>query len=496
MKPSHHIFAPLHPQNYSSFPSLTTMVHPAIAAGRPNPLALVPHTAYQVDFAAVNCGKIVASSKRNIRFKFGYTDMDALSSGKRGNDCRGAEHEVLVDWSISSGKQAIVFDSHEVFFDVGASTQTKIKYSWKDPLGHILEVKIHAANMSAKQHPDPEWRQYDLFIDGVSFFRMPKIFEIGVGLKEAYKLAPSLPRDNSHYSPQDKQSDPTTNFPAEKTKTPEPEPPAVADLLSFDDLDAQPANPAPHQRAPTQVRNDFAPSQAPGEVINQYAPTQAPSHFNNNYATPYAPVNFNNSYPTPQSAPTPAPIQQNYKPSSNPFSAPTNPFENSIASYASPAASTGTARYPSATCQFSSPYNQPSYVTPNPSASYQPQTNCVTANCVTPSSSCSALVPAEPISTGVDGALKNLVNMDDLFAYHCKSAASPTNGSATTMQQANGHMSLGQLQGSKKPVMNTYNTVPYSQQQQGTFSAAQQPQQPQFNKYAQQSYAQPGFGYK
>ena len=152
----------------------------------------------------------------------------------------------------------------------------------------------------------------------------------------------------------------------------------------------------------------------------------------------------------------------------------------------------------SATYQFSSPYNQPSYVTSNPSASYQPQTNCVATNCVTPSSSCSALVPAEPILTGVDGALKNLVNMDDLFAYHCKSAASPTNGSATTMQQANGHMSLGQLQGSKKPVMNTYNTVPYSQQQQGTFSgnAAQQPQQPQFNKYAQQSYAQPGFGYK
>ena len=473
------------------------MVHHAIAAGRPNPLELVPHTAYQVDFAAVNCGKMVASSKRNIRFKFGYTNLEALSSGKRGNDCRGAEHEILVDWSISSGKQAIVFDSQEVFFDVGAATQTKIKYSWKDPLGHILEVKIHAANMSTKQNPHPEWRQYDLFIDGVSFFRMPKIFEIGVGLKEAYTLAPSLPgdRDNSRYSPQDRQSDPTTNFPVEKTKTPEPKPSVVADLLSFDDLDAQPVNPAPPQRAPTQVRNDFAPSQASAEVINQYAPTQASIHFSNNDATSRAPVNFNN-YPTSQSAPSPAPVQQSYKPSSNPFSAPTNPFENSIANYASPTASPGTAQYLLATYQFSSPY-QPSYVTPNPSASYQPQTNCVTTNCVTPSSSCSALVPAEPISTGVDGALKKLVNIDDLFAYHCKSTTPPTNGSATTMHQANGHMSLGQLQGSKKPAMDTYNTVPYSQQQ-GTFSgnAAQQPQQPQFNKYAQQSYAQPGFGYK
>ncbi|KAL3784499.1 hypothetical protein ACHAW5_000061 [Stephanodiscus triporus] len=457
------------------------MVYPAFAATRATrSIDLVPHTAYQVDFAAVNCGRVVASSKRNIRFKFGYTNIDALSSGKRGNDCRGAEHEILVEWSLSSGKQAIVFDSEEVFFDVGSSTQTKIKHSWKDPLGHTLKIEIHAANVSTKSNPHSDWRQYDLFIDGVSFFRMPKIFEIGVGLKEAYRIAlsPPPPQDDSRHSLRNEQPYPATNLPIEETKTPEPEPPAVADLLSFDDFDAQPV-PAPHQRAPTQVCNDFAPPQAPIQVTNQYALPQAMIDSNNHYATPQAPVLFNNS--------APAPIQQSYGPSFNSFSAPTNPFEISLANYGSPSASPGMAP----TYQLSSTYNEQSYITPNPSASHQPQTNCVT-----PTSSCSALVPAEPTSTGVDVALKKLVNIDDLFAYHCNSAAPSTKGSTTTMQQANGHMSLGQLQGSKKPVMNTYNTASNFQQQHNAGYTAQQPHQPQFNEYAQQSYAQPGFGYK
>jgi hypothetical protein len=484
------------------------MVHPAIAAVRSqNSRDLVPHTAYQVDFVAVNCGKVVGSSKRNIRFKFGYTNIDALTDGKRGNDCRGAEHEIIVDWSLSSGKQAIVFDAQEIYFNVGPTTQTKIKHSWKDPLGHIFEIKIHAAGMSTKSNPDPDWRQYDLFIDGVSFFRMPKIFEIGVGLKEAYKLSPSPLHDGSNYLPRNEQFVPATNSFPEKSKTPEPDPPAVADLLSFDDMDAPSSVP-------------LAPSQAPVQNIYQYAPAQAPTLFNNRYE-------YNNSYATAQEAPAPTTLQKSYdepssstfsarsnpfenslasyaspttsatmvhapapapmssEQSSNPFSAPTNPFENSKASYVSPTGSPEIAQYQSATYQVSNPYNLPSNAIPNP------QTNCVT-----PTFSCSALVPAEPaLPPDFDAAVKNLVNIDDLFAYRM-----PSNPPAATTQHVNSHMSLGQLHGSNKPVMNSYNTVPNSQQQQGAFtgySAQQhQPQQNPFNSYAQQSYAQSGFSYQ
>ena len=43
-------------------------------------------------------------------------------------------------------------------------------------------------------------RQYDLFIDGVSFFRMPKLFEVGIGLKlPRDNLTPSEPHQEQHY---------------------------------------------------------------------------------------------------------------------------------------------------------------------------------------------------------------------------------------------------------------------------------------------------------
>lgn len=481
------------------------MVHPAIAAvRRPKSIELVPHTAYQVDFVAVNCGKVVGSSKRNIRFKFGYTNIDALSNGKRGNDCRGAEHEVIVDWSLSSGKQAIVYDAQEIFFNVGPTTQTKIKHTWKDPLGHMFEVKIHAAGMSAKSTPDPDWRQYDLFIDGVSFFRMPKIFEIGVGLKEAYKLSPSPLQDGTSHSPHAEPFVPGMDSLPEKMKMPEPDPQTVADLLSFDDMDAQPTVP-------------LAPPQAPVQNIYQYAPTQAPIQFNSRY-------DFNNSFATAQEAPAPTPVQKSYyEPSTNPFSAQTNPFENSQVSYASPTTCAAMVHAPAPAPMSYEPSSNPlsaptnpleskaSYVSPTTSpemAQYLSATYQVSSpynmtsipnaqtNCVTPTSSCSALVPAEPASPpDFDAAVKNLVNIDDLFAYRM-----PTNPSAAT-QHANSHMSLGQLHGSNTPVMNSYNTAPNSQQQQqevftGYPAQQHQPQQNPFNNYAQQSYAQPGFGYQ
>ena len=170
-------------------------------------LSQVPHTAYQVDFAAVNCGMFVAASKRIVRFKFGFTNPEALSGGKRGAECRGVEHEVIVTWSLSSGKQAVAFDRHEVFFDVGDSTQTKVSHSWRDENGHTFFVIAHAANLSLRTDtllvPNPDWRQYDLFIDGVSFFRMPKIFEVGVGLSPALATRPS--RDDPRESPKPEQ---------------------------------------------------------------------------------------------------------------------------------------------------------------------------------------------------------------------------------------------------------------------------------------------------
>lgn len=142
----------------------------------------VPHNTYQIDFVAVNCGKIVSASKRRIRFKFGCTNLDALHSGKRGTECRGSEHEVVVNWSLSSGKQAIVYDGREVFFDVNENlTHNKLRHKWRDEkTNRDIEVVAHAAPVSSKGKADPDWRQYNILVNGLSYFNMPKIFQLGV----------------------------------------------------------------------------------------------------------------------------------------------------------------------------------------------------------------------------------------------------------------------------------------------------------------------------
>jgi hypothetical protein len=63
------------------------------------------HPTYQIDFSAEDVGKRFAASKREIRWRFGFPNQQALNSGVTGPACRGEEHEVVVLWSITSGKK-------------------------------------------------------------------------------------------------------------------------------------------------------------------------------------------------------------------------------------------------------------------------------------------------------------------------------------------------------------------------------------------------------
>lgn len=444
---------------------------------------------------AVNCGRIVSASKRRIRFKFGYTNLEALSNGKTGQECRGSEHEVIITWSLSSGKQAIAFDQHEVYFDVGDSTQTKISHCWKDQLGHTLEVKVHAANVSTKANPDPDWKQYDILINGVSFFRMPKIFQIGIVAKDEaagppFKLGPKFAqRPASRQSPtqgsgqfRNNSNNMNSILPPEEPKKEEPKPIEVADLLSFDEMEAPVA--APAVAAPPQLAQVQANNAAPAFVQASAQTAPAP-------AFARAPV-----------APAPAQYQQNYTQPANPYSAPTNPFvtpqaaDQGLANNV-PAQTTNHAAAPSANPSFAAPaptmqtYNETNYTAPTPTSSYAPAPNPVT-----PPAPSMALVTTDPAPTSYG----NLVNFDDLFGT---STAPATKESVDSkMQETNVHKSLGQLQGSanmhnneaKKPVMNPFNSAPTHQQQAGVYNGYGN--QPQYSNFSQQPYAQPGYGYQ
>lgn len=130
---------------------------------------------YQIDFTAVDAGKRVASTKRRIRWRFGFTNQDALASGCTGTECRGEEHDITFIWSIASGKRLVLADGQEVHYS--NSRNHVFDFSWTMRGNHVLKVTAHA-NAPINAHPN--FRQYDFFVDGMSFFSMPKVYRLGL----------------------------------------------------------------------------------------------------------------------------------------------------------------------------------------------------------------------------------------------------------------------------------------------------------------------------
>eukprot|EP00536_Pseudo-nitzschia_multiseries_P017679 jgi/Psemu1/328614/estExt_fgenesh1_pg.C_17200003 len=161
---------------------------------------------YQIDFTAVASGKRIASSKRRIRWRFGFANQEALATGQTGTDCRGQEHDVTIVWSITSGKRLVLMDGKEIHFS--SNRNNVFDFSWTMKGNHVLKIVAHAQPpMSAA----PGFRQYDLFVDGQSFFTFPKVFRLG--------LAPNDPRgaggsssSRRRQQPQQQQLQPRTNY--------------------------------------------------------------------------------------------------------------------------------------------------------------------------------------------------------------------------------------------------------------------------------------------
>ena len=100
---------------------------------------------YAKDFNVVACGKIIASSKRRIRWHFGWADPDALAAGKTGEACRGEEHDVTMIWSVDSRKLLMINDGREVYYS--EQQAPRVNVLWKTPGSRGLRV---AANATAR----------------------------------------------------------------------------------------------------------------------------------------------------------------------------------------------------------------------------------------------------------------------------------------------------------------------------------------------------------
>jgi len=132
-----------------------------------------PVQMYQIDFNAVAAGRHIAMSKRRIRWRFGFPNKEALEAGETGTACRGTEHDVTVIWSVTSGKKVIIADSQHIHMSMDRSGVFDHSFNLRG--NHVARVCIHANPPTTNGT-----RQYELFIDGRSFFTLPKVFELGV----------------------------------------------------------------------------------------------------------------------------------------------------------------------------------------------------------------------------------------------------------------------------------------------------------------------------
>ncbi|GKY99562.1 hypothetical protein MPSEU_000910500 [Mayamaea pseudoterrestris] len=164
-------------------------------------MTMMPTFPYQVSFSYVEKGKHIASSKRVLSYKFGLADGASLKQGLQGIACCGEEHLVTAVWSVRSGKLRITIndkiipvhlDSEEKVINSSKTNMKKaVNVSWTFRLPSDAAAgppasptpssrQLHLQFIGYAAMPEHNRKQYDLIIDGCSFFKLPKLQQVGV----------------------------------------------------------------------------------------------------------------------------------------------------------------------------------------------------------------------------------------------------------------------------------------------------------------------------
>ncbi len=107
---------------------------------------------HAIDFNVQACGKLFPHTKRRIHWSFS-------------ND--GENHELTLIWSIKSGKRLVLVDGQLVHSSVSRSASVDISCA---TIGNnVVRVVAH------RTAPAPGSRQYDLFVNGKSFYSLPNM---------------------------------------------------------------------------------------------------------------------------------------------------------------------------------------------------------------------------------------------------------------------------------------------------------------------------------
>ena len=327
----------------------------------------------------------------------------------------------------------------------------KFQFSWPLRKNIVVELVGRAAPRSTKGDAPANWKQFDLFINGMSYFHFQKIFEIGIVPSRSLQAHPSPYGRNS---PRSMMAYGGGNF---YRPSYNPSPPREADLLSFGAPEPVPAPVEQQPQLQPQQAQMNGTALAPEFAMAPVAPsaTQVPP-------VAAVPPAYQLSQP-PAFAAAPAPAV---------FLAPAPHY----AEPAVPAFAAAPIAPPAP--QFDASHAPPTYV-----ASAVP----------TPTEPVHALPPAQTnemrdpgTQSGVERALDNLVNLSDITApvdlqIGKLTMMSPDDKKNSTKSSFN-NAPLSELKSTtepKKSVMNTFASNPAMQQPGTSMYGAQQYGMPQ-----------------
>ena len=111
----------------------------------------------------------------SVQRRYGFPNQEAVNAGESGTRCRGEEHDVTLTWSVTSGKRMIMSNGKQIY--VGVNKTNVFQHQWTDSRGNEIRLVAHATPPLSSSSNS---RQYDLFVNGKSFFLLPKAYEIGL----------------------------------------------------------------------------------------------------------------------------------------------------------------------------------------------------------------------------------------------------------------------------------------------------------------------------
>lgn len=152
---------------------------------------------YQIDFQATRVGKHIRQSKQHILWRFGFSHIPSLLSGKTGVACRGMELEVRLIWSVASGKH-IIYLNNILIYQTPHSSSIKVAPAQKFehsfnvaenvlPGGHVIHISAWALGVGS--HASPE-KQFTMNFDGQPYRNFCPMYLLGSSrMMKKYEIA-------------------------------------------------------------------------------------------------------------------------------------------------------------------------------------------------------------------------------------------------------------------------------------------------------------------